>query len=72
MKVFIWHYIDQCSDSYHPASGVVVFAESEERAREIANERVGCSIRPDENPDEARDCGGETERVFIMPDAGCC
>lgn len=36
MKVFVWHQIDKCSDNYHEDGGVVVFAESEARAREIA------------------------------------
>ena len=37
MKVFVWADVGQCSDSYHSGGGVVVFAETEQRAREIAN-----------------------------------
>lgn len=72
MKVFVWHQIDKCSSNYHEDGGVVVFAESEARAREIANARGGCAIRDDETPDEVRDVLGGGEAVFIMPNAGCC
>lgn len=72
MKVFVWAYVDKCSDSYHTEGGVVVFADTEERAREIANAIEGCSIRSDEMPDEVRDVSGGNELVLIMPDAGCC
>jgi hypothetical protein len=72
MKVFIWHRIDQCSDNYHTEGGVVVFAADEARARELANAREGCEIKPKEVPSEVRECDGDDERVFIMPDAGCC
>jgi hypothetical protein len=72
MKVFVWERIDECSDSYHPEGGIVVFADTEERAREIANAVQGCAILPTEIPDDAREVMGGDERVFIMPDAGCC
>lgn len=71
MKVFVWYNVERCSDNYYKDGGVVVFAESESRAREIANAVDGCQIRDDEMPDDVRDCNGE-ERVFIMPVAGCC
>jgi hypothetical protein len=71
MKVFIWCDVDKMSDSYHSNGGVVVFAETEERAREIANVD-GCSIKPEEKPDEVRDVTGGEEKVFYMPNAGCC
>lgn len=58
MKVFVWHQIDKCSDNYHEDGGVVVFAESEARAREIANARDGCAIRDNETPDDVRDVLG--------------
>lgn len=72
MKVFVWSHVDQCTHHYHPEGGVVVFAEDESRARELANAEPGCSIRTDEQPNEVRDVAGGEERVFIMPDAGCC
>jgi hypothetical protein len=70
MKVFIW-YVDKCSDNYHSDGGVIVFANTEERAREIANDKDGCEIRDDEMPEDVREASGE-ERVFIFPNAGCC
>lgn len=72
MKVFIWQRVDKCSNYYHEEGGVVVFAATEERARELANTHDGCSIRDDELPDAVRDVSSGDECVFIMPDAGCC
>ncbi len=34
MKVFVWADVSRCSYSYHSGGGVVVFAETEQRARE--------------------------------------
>lgn len=70
MNVYVWHYVEQCSDSYHCGGGVVVFAPTEERARELANACPGCSIKPEEKPD-VRPSDGD-EKVYIMQDAGCC
>lgn len=72
MKVFVWSRVDKCSDNYHEEGGVVVFAETEERARKLANAESGCAIRADEQPDDVRDVADGNECVFIMPDAGCC
>lgn len=72
MKVFIWEEVAKCSDNYHSEGGIVVFAETEERARSLANSRSGCSIKPDEMPDSVREVVGGEESVFIMPNAGCC
>ena len=71
MKVFIWCDVETMSEYYHSNGGVVVFAETEDRAREIANVD-GCSIKPEEKPDEVRDVAGGEEKVFYMPNAGCC
>lgn len=72
MRVFVWRCIDQCSDRYHSEGGVVVFAANEVRARELVNSQEGASIRDDEKPDEVRDVSDGQERVFVMPNAGCC
>ena len=72
MKVFIWESVEKCSDRYHSEGGVVVFAATEYRARELANSQKGCCIQEDENPDYVRPVEEGDERVFIMPDAGCC
>jgi hypothetical protein len=72
MKVFLWERVDYATNNYHPEGGVVVFAETEERARELANAERGCSIRESELPNEVREVDGGAERVYIMQDAGCC
>jgi hypothetical protein len=74
MKVFVWADVDRCSDNYHANGGVVVFADSEERARELANATRGCAIKESETPDDVRGIAGEDqpEAVFIFPNAGCC
>lgn len=72
MKVFVWGRVGVCSDNYHSEGGVVVFADSEDRARQLANLEGGCAISEEEMPDDVRDVTGGDERVFIMPDAGCC
>jgi len=72
MKVFVWGQISKATDSYHCGGGLVVFAETEQRARELANAENGCNLKPEEAPDDVRDVIGGEELVFIMPDAGCC
>jgi hypothetical protein len=71
MKVFVWQDVGQCTNRWKSDGGVVVFAESEERARQLANAEDGCEIEPNEAPDDVRDVSGGEERVYIMPDAGC-
>ena len=72
MKVFVWKRIGNATDNYHSEGGLVVFAETEERARELANAEIGCALKPEEVPADVRDVAGGEEKVFIMPDAGCC
>ncbi len=72
MKVFVWRRIGQATNNYHSEGGVVVFAKSEKRAREIANAVDGCCIEDSEAPNDVRDVTDGKEAVYIMPDAGCC
>lgn len=72
MNVYVWQRVQQCSDNYHPEGGVVVFAATEARARELANEKPGCHISTLEVVSETRHCSGGEEAVYIFPDAGCC
>ena len=72
MKVYVWLQIANCSTAYHCEGGVVAFAETEKRARELANANPGCCIKEDEMPDTVRDVIGGEEAVYLMPDAGCC
>ncbi len=70
MKVFVWSYVAHATDSYHSEGGVVVFAETIERARELAA-AAGAKIGAHEAADEVRDTT-EEEACYIMPNAGCC
>ena len=72
MKVYVWQQVGECTARYHSEGGVVVFAETEERARKLANAHKGCEILPEEMPDEIRECADGDETVYIMPNAGCC
>lgn len=73
MKVFVWNRIGQLIvNPHHPSGGVVVFAETIERAREIASQQEGCCISGDEKPNDVRDVVGGTESVYYFPDEGCC
>jgi len=73
MKVFVWEDVSHASDGHHSRGGVVVFAETETRAREIVNKDPECKIEPTEKPNYVRNLleGGD-EKVFIFPDRGCC
>lgn len=72
MKVFVWKRIEHATDNYHPEGGVVVFADTEERARELANSKPGLRIDEREEPDDEREVAGGVEAVYVMRDAGCC
>ena len=73
MKIFIWEEIDTCTSSYHSEGGVVVIAETEARARELANAVHGCAISECELPNATHELVDNCEeKVFIMPNAGCC
>lgn len=72
MNIYIWQRIEKATEDYHSEGGVVVFAETEERARELANSDEECKIKPEEMPDHVRPCADGPELVFIFPDAGCC
>lgn len=72
MNVYIWERVGRCSDNWHPEGGVVVFAESLDEARALANKTEGCAISDAEQPDAVRQCADGEKKVFIMPDAGCC
>ncbi len=72
-KIFIWENVDEVSEQWHCDGGVVVVAESEDRARKIANEKDGCNIRPDEKFTAVYQLSADVEEaVYIFPDAGCC
>jgi hypothetical protein len=72
MKVFIWTSVSVVSDNWHSGGGLVVFADDELRAREIANTTNGVHISEKELPDDVREVGDGSEAVYVMPNAGCC
>lgn len=71
MKVFIWERIDHASSSWHTEGGLVVVAETEQRARELASKK-GAFPTEDEKPDLVILTDHDAEAVFVFPDAGCC
>ncbi len=71
MKVFVWESVEEVTNSYHSDGGIVVFAETLERAKALAL-LEGAKIRDDEEPDDVREVQGGEEKVYIMPNAGCC
>lgn len=72
MRVFLWQYVENATNNYHSGGGVFVIAETEARARELANAIDGCCIGEYEDPTEVLDVLGGREVVYIMQDAGCC
>jgi len=83
VKLFIWQMLNKVSNNYHEGGGLVVIAESLERAVELAEApqpkrylsdemELGVVVVNDE-PTRIIDCAAtEAEGVFIFPDAGCC
>lgn len=71
MKAFLWHQIDKVSDNYHEGGGVIIVAETIDRAREIAlvgDEKMSI----DGEPDYIFDSDLIEEKVIPFPNAGCC
>jgi hypothetical protein len=71
-KVFIWEYLENVTRSYHSEGGLVVLAESLERAIELAQENGVVFSEEELTPDVILSSDSEGEYVHIFPDAGCC
>lgn len=72
MKLFLWYYLDHVSSRFHEQGGLVVIADSLDRAKEIAIEK-DCHIRIDCPPDKVFTLlEAAEEEVIVFPDAGCC
>lgn len=75
MQIFIFESISQVSGNYHSGGGLVIIAESKEKAIElIATDK---DIQPDEKEWEEVETYklADTDikpKYFVMPDAGCC
>ncbi len=79
MNVYVWPREKSLTTSYHEGGGVVVVAPTLERAIELARDAGdgGYGPRVSEgwipgDPFVIRCHGGEPERAWLMPDAGCC
>lgn len=67
MKLFIWDYLCELTDSYHNGGGLVVVAEDLDKAKAL-NGAIG-----DNPPDRVYDLKGKNEEaVYVFPDSGCC
>uniref|UniRef100_A0AAU6VZJ0 Uncharacterized protein n=2 Tax=unclassified bacterial viruses TaxID=12333 RepID=A0AAU6VZJ0_9VIRU len=66
MKVYIFNYVDEITSNYHDGGGLVVVAESLERAKEMFPQ-IG-----DTAPDDILETSEKFEKSYIFPDAGCC
>lgn len=73
MKLFIWDYVSNATGNYHDEGGIIVIAETLDRAREMigaAKEREACEALT-KDPDLTRECEGP-EHIAVHQDAGCC
>ena len=75
MKLFVWNRVDHATDNYHDEGGVMVIAETLDRARELLKGKTGKDERPcgalTKEPDLVRECEGP-DYIGVFPDAGCC
>lgn len=74
MNVYVFEYIDQVSDNYHSEGGLMVVAQSVERAQELIDAESNVEVTSEEWAEviviKAADT--EQERLIVFPDAGCC
>jgi len=68
MKTFIWERLPNITTHWHPEGGLVVIAESLERAQELID--VDGVVLTE--PDLIYACEAVEERTFIFGDTGCC
>lgn len=71
MNLYVWQEIKHATESYHSEGGVLVVADNEARARELALSQ-GAQIEPNESPDLVLGMDEKYEHVMIFPNAGCC
>lgn len=70
MRIFIWEGVSNLTDNYHDGGGLVVVAESVERAWQLAPKGSDAVNR---HPDRSFTLQEQAvEEAFIFPDAGCC
>lgn len=66
MRSFVWQRIDKLTDNYHEDGGLLIIAESLEKA--YAMEPSALGIKPDFD----YECEDQLVKKIIFPDAGCC
>lgn len=71
MKLFIFNNVEKLTNNWHSEGGLVIIAESMERAIELATKEGVKFTKEEIESCEVRDCSGE-EDIFLFPDAGCC
>lgn len=74
MKVFIWEYIENLTDSWHSGGGLVIVAEQAPATYESVNEWNGRSHTINlPEPDHTYELAGDVApQEFVFPDSGCC
>lgn len=77
VKLFLWQYVGQVSDSYHCGGGLAVIALDERVARELIAAEKHVEVTEEEWAEVrvlALDHIVEAyePEVIVFPDAGCC
>lgn len=72
MRVFIWEDAENVTDRYHAEGGIVVFAETIKRARELVEQECGDKCSAINSKPIIRNVEGGKEAIYIFPNAGCC
>ena len=75
MKVFIWEYLPEVTDHYHPEGGLVIVAATQPETYEIPTSQPSRLAKTVDlpAPDAVYSLRGKPEpRVFTFPDSGCC
>jgi len=71
MTVFVWQNVT-VSDHYHSEGGLLVIADTERRARELAYKTPNVDVGNDQPAYAWPLAGDADELVLTFPDAGCC
>ncbi len=74
MKIFIFEYINQCSDSYHSEGGVVIIAKNKAHVKRLIKDHPEIEITDEEwkKVEKFELSDNTAPQIWVMPDAGCC
>lgn len=75
MKMFIWEYLGGLTGNYHDGGGVLVVAETQDRAVELIklhNSELVVEFGDNPEADLIYEVEANEEKIMIFPDAGCC